>query len=137
MVHPRVFNSDDKENTYIGASRFTYRRLEELSRLITESGSIPVFVIFPASAQVSQRYWVREDYAPVVLDSRPIVELSSWMTEKNFRFLNLLPVFRESEEYPLFIDSFHLSPKGNHTAATAIFQYLDNSGLFQEHKLQR
>ena len=96
-----------------------------------------MFVIFPASAQVSQRYWVRENHAPVVLDGRPIVELASWMSEKDFHFLNLLPVFRESEDYPLFIDSFHLSPKGNRTAAAAIFEYLDKSGLLQEQKLQR
>jgi hypothetical protein len=126
-----TFNSDEKEQLYAKASQLAYRRLEQLSRSITESGSIPVFVIFPASAQVSQLYWVRENYAPVVLEGRPITEITSWMRDKNFRFLNLLPTFRQSEEYPLFIDSFHLSPEGNRVAANKIFQYLQNSGLLE------
>ena len=112
--------------------RINYKRLDKLFRSITDAGGTPLFVIFPASAQVSERYWVREDYDRHVLDARPISELTSWMTEMNIPFLNLLPIFRKSEKYPLYIDSFHLSPIGNHVAATAIYNSLDNSKLLNE-----
>ena len=124
-----TFGSSQKEDVYKKASSFTYHRLQRLADLIKISGSKPIFVIFPASAQVSTDYWTRAHYRPEILDGRPIAELEAWLHQNHHKFLNLLPVFRASEIFPLYIDSFHLSPEGNRLAATAIHEYLKRTGF--------